>query len=502
MLRAASLSDGAAERVNGMAEPATPATPKAFISYSWTSPTHQAWVIQLATRLRQDGVETILDKWHLQPGHDAIAFMERMVIDPEVRKVLLICDARYTEKANGRSGGVGTESQIISPEIYSKAAQDKFVAVISQVDEEGRPYLPVFYKGRVYIDLSDEERFEPQYEELLRWALDRPSLVASPVGSVPVHISSDQVAQPASASSFLRAKKAVEDGSPAAGGLIRSFSDLLPETLEAFRMPPDPRKADRDEDVISAIANARPVVKQLGELATSVARYDHAARQGDLLLDCLEHFAQKMYRPENVNSWNDWDYDNYKFSANEAFLVVLSAFIKEGRFDLLKSAFDRVYLVRGDSESGLKANGFSVFSQRLKSLEGRKARLRLNRLSLHADMLKEAYENHKPGFTDLMQADFVAFIRGWINLPADEWPDWWPTTLVFAAHRYHSFDVFARAESKEFAKRLLPVFHLNTTDELKSALTSLSNNHHLPRFDYHSIGVRNLANVDNIAKRA
>ncbi len=64
--------------------------PKAFISYSWSSPQHEQWVISLATELRASGVDAILDKWDLKEGHDAVAFMETMVTDPEVTKVILV----------------------------------------------------------------------------------------------------------------------------------------------------------------------------------------------------------------------------------------------------------------------------------------------------------------------------------------------------------------------------------------------------------------------------
>ena len=96
----------------------TEANPKLFISYSWTSPAHEQWVLNLATELRESGVDVILDKWDLKEGHDAHAFMEKMVADQAIKKVALICDQLYSEKANGRSGGVGIEAQIISPEIY------------------------------------------------------------------------------------------------------------------------------------------------------------------------------------------------------------------------------------------------------------------------------------------------------------------------------------------------------------------------------------------------
>ena len=58
--------------------------PKAFVSYSWTSPQHEDFVIGLAERLVSDGVEIILYKWDLKEGHDKYVFMEQMVTGPDV----------------------------------------------------------------------------------------------------------------------------------------------------------------------------------------------------------------------------------------------------------------------------------------------------------------------------------------------------------------------------------------------------------------------------------
>ena len=66
--------------------------PKLFISYSWSSPTHEQWVLYLASELRESGVYVILDKWDLKEGYDAVAFMEKMVTDPEIKKVVIISD--------------------------------------------------------------------------------------------------------------------------------------------------------------------------------------------------------------------------------------------------------------------------------------------------------------------------------------------------------------------------------------------------------------------------
>ncbi len=40
-------------------------TPTVFVSYSHDGEDHSNWVLQLATRLRSNGVDVILDKWNL-----------------------------------------------------------------------------------------------------------------------------------------------------------------------------------------------------------------------------------------------------------------------------------------------------------------------------------------------------------------------------------------------------------------------------------------------------
>ena len=72
--------------------------PKLFISYCWSSPEHEDWVLRLGTELRENGVDVILDKWDLKEGNDANAFMEKMVADEEIKKVILVIDEQYSDR--------------------------------------------------------------------------------------------------------------------------------------------------------------------------------------------------------------------------------------------------------------------------------------------------------------------------------------------------------------------------------------------------------------------
>jgi len=76
--------------------------PKAFISYRWTSPGHQATVVQWAERLVDDGVEIPLDLYDLKEGQDKFVCMEKMVADPSVTHLLVFSDKAYAEKADAR----------------------------------------------------------------------------------------------------------------------------------------------------------------------------------------------------------------------------------------------------------------------------------------------------------------------------------------------------------------------------------------------------------------
>ena len=125
-------------------------TPRVFISYSWTSTKFQQQVKELAERLVHDGVDVVLDIWDLKDGQDKFHFMEQCVTDPQIDRVLIICDSGYVEIGDARKGGVGDETAIISPEIYGNAEQEKFIPVIMEYNQDGKPFIPAYLKGRMY----------------------------------------------------------------------------------------------------------------------------------------------------------------------------------------------------------------------------------------------------------------------------------------------------------------------------------------------------------------
>lgn len=147
--------------------------PKVFISYSWSSETHKQWVLELAEKLvAKSGVDVILDRWHGVVGHDRFQFMEESIKVAD--KVLVICDKTYCEKANGRHGGVGTETLIITPDVYKDTKQEKFIP-ISLEEENGEYLLPDFFKSRFALSMKLGD-LDKSYKELERLIWEEPLL--------------------------------------------------------------------------------------------------------------------------------------------------------------------------------------------------------------------------------------------------------------------------------------------------------------------------------------
>jgi hypothetical protein len=155
-------------------------TPKVFISYSHDSQEHKKWVLDLATRLRNSGVDAIIDQWELRPGDDLPHFMETHLADSDY--VVMVCTDKYVEKANSGKGGVGYEKMIITADLLSSIDSNKVVPVIRQF---GTFKVPTFLKTKLFIDFSKNDDFEFNYDELVRTFHGAPLFKKPEIGNNP-----------------------------------------------------------------------------------------------------------------------------------------------------------------------------------------------------------------------------------------------------------------------------------------------------------------------------
>jgi hypothetical protein len=172
------LADSALDTEDGVDEHEAP--PRAFVSYSWDTPEHKEWVLKFATRLQTEGVEVVLDRWHLRRGADRTSFMEKSIAESDY--VILICTPKYAERANERKGGVGYEALIITGELAERVDSEKFIPVLREGEFESS--APRWIKSRLGVDLRGEPYRHDEYEDLLR-TLHHELIGPPPIGPKP-----------------------------------------------------------------------------------------------------------------------------------------------------------------------------------------------------------------------------------------------------------------------------------------------------------------------------
>lgn len=469
--------------------------PKLFISYSWSSPDHEAWVLSFAEELVSQGVRVILDKWDLQPGHDANAFMESMVTDPEVMKVIIICDEKYVQKSNHRSGGAGIEAQIITPELYAKKDQDKFVAVVRERDSNGRPCVPAYYAGRIYIDLSDPAIYAAEFERLLRWLWDKPLFVRPDLGKRPSFLAEDDAKiKIASAVPFRRAFDAIKSNHINAVAATVEYFDTIVIGMEEFRI--SSKGTLFDDLIVEKIGEFTPYRNEMIELLIAITQYQVTSEMIEAVHRFFERLLPLLHRTEAITSWNESDFDNFRFIIHELFLYCIGCFIKFEKFDAANYFIENEYY-------GLQYSGsdpmrsYIAFREHMKSLVYRNERLNLRRLSVRADMLVERNKGTGIDFKYLMMADFVLYLR---SQNKDMRRMWWPETLLYTERFGGPFEIFARAKSQRYFQRIKALLGVHDKAELGLVLNEIENDRNrIPRWDFESIEPRRLIGFDAIA---
>lgn len=447
---------------------ATTEHPKVFISYSWTNVEHEQFVLDLATALRNHGVDAILDKWDLKPGQDKYVFMESMVVDNDVLKVLVLCDRKYQEKANARAGGVGTESQIISQELYGKVKQTKFIPVVCQFDDEGQPCLPVFMKGLIYIDVSTEERHGEGLDQLLRLIYEQPFHQKPKLGGAPAFVSNGGTSYVKELGAAIRS---IQEGKPNRQGLETLFIKGVLAELDKLYVTPDGN--NYHEGVYQAITSTKGLRDQVSDYVEAVAAFsgDDPSSVG-LFMKLMEGTGARFGPPMTSGTYYPGWTDLYSFFALEALMLQTAALLRHERWKSLRRLLNATYIVRGNQGEMTTASFVSFDSQLVSLDEHRNRALNLNRASVSADLLKERCSPEKTTFNEVMEADVFLALKALISGgdSTQGWSQYWaPRTAVYASYG-NKLPVFLRASDEVIRSGIHTAIGVRSGAELRTRI--------------------------------
>lgn len=438
--------------------------PKVFISYSWTDQTHQELVKHWADRLIADGVDVILDVYDLKEGDDKYAFMETMVTDPDVTHVLVICDRSYAEKANARKAGVGTESQIISGEVYEKVKQSKFIPIVCEFGDDGEAILPAFMKSRMWINFSSSEAENENWEQLVRLLYGKPQYVKPKKGKAPTFITSDTPIPTSEAyAKFNSLKQAVLQDKK---GLKHYRSDFVESCIsyaDDLRVRERPEVESIGEKILEDCGKLKAVRDHLCDWVLLESEISDEGDFSESLIDVLEKLRGLKSRPPEINRWNDSWFEAHSVFVYETFLYIVAALLKSGAYGALNEVFTSHYLMPSSDRYGQsnfeRFDCFYGYSDALQSvLAPEDQRL----YAPAAELIKRQADRKDIPFSEIRQAELLILLMAFIT-PETRW---YPGTLHYSSYG-NGYPFFIRAaQHKNFCK-LAKITGISNANELR-----------------------------------
>lgn len=440
--------------------------PKIFISYSWTSGDR---VIELARRLVGDGVEVVLDKWDLKEGQDKYAFMERSVTDSTIDKVLMICDKSYAEKANERKGGVGDETMVISPDVYAKSTETKYVPVIFERDENGNAYTPAYLKSRIYIDLcGDNINYEKEYEKLLRNLHEKPENSKPALGKMPEWLN-DETADFSGVRNLLKQAQAYDGKNKSKiDFVIRKFNKEFITTLVALAPA---LGTDFDDKLLSQIAAAKPLRDLFIDYVETLI--SNELDSGTILGDFFEQAYNGTYVIVERSSYSDAEFEFSRFMIWELFICSTATLLHYEYYIALNTLLHRTYFLRENPVSdNTHPYTFIQFRPTLRYIDEviKPKSDEPRRLTMAGDILVKRERAPLITKQSLVNADIVLYQLSCVYDYSDSQSHWYwfPILYVFSGTRYYIQSIWSKMVSRRYCQKLFPLFGVNEIEQLKT----------------------------------
>ena len=297
------------------------------------------------------------------------------------------------------------------------------------------------------------------------------------------------------ASIFSSMKDSIEKEKKSYKRLVKSYLSKFLESIESFRITETSEEID--ERVVESINDYKPYRDQFTELVELLCDYGlvHSCRYE--LFSFFENSLALNEASSSMNSYNEMWFDNVKYMNQELYLYFITILIKSSEFDEIEFFLTEKYFTR--SIRGQKIKDFTEFNSYISVLdERRKNRLKLNRISITADMLHDSANVKGISFDSLMQTDFILCIRSILNLN-DYYSRWFPRTLVYKS-RWDSeaFELFLRAESKSHFEIVKKLLLIKSKAELVEKLSAADKAYNLQnwRFDYDIIPFESYLNLE------
>lgn len=440
-------------------------TPKVFISYAWGSKEYQDKVLAFVSQLRGDGVDTVYDKFDLTEGNDTYAFMENCVRDKSITNVLMLLDPIYAKKADEHSGGVGTETQIISAKVYQETTQDKFIPVIMERDEYGNVCKPIYLQGRLHFDLSMPEEYDDTYKRLVKTLYGEEIYIKPELGKKPSWVEKPIAFSTKSVVIYDSLRKMQNDKIRRESFVI--FLDEISGRIISFlqQYQESNLKNEKYDEIYSS---TEPIKTDFLLLISNSSYIDDNYKA---VMNFFEDIINVL--PTNFSIGKEI----VRVFIHELFLYTIAYFIKNKNYSVVGDILGKTYFNQRQYTNGTSADGFNIFYSESCHINFDKAVCERDDEKYYSGTAKYWISNINTEFCTKIQfvlADLICFNysvygRDYIS----EWL-WFPITYIYE-NTYNSSigGIAKRMISREYLQEILPLFGYDKVDDFIAKFKSV-----------------------------
>lgn len=244
-------------------------------------------------------------------------------------------------------------------------------------------------------------------------------------------------------------------------------------------LTPKLRREERDQwddQLVRAIQQTLPFVTDFARVAHEAAAHDSQEATLGLFRGFAALFSQYNLPPGFSGGFFEAQFDLAKFVGHELMVTLVSALIEERRWGLVAGLCRETVMIpnvghRFHTETPVT---YVYASEYLKLLDYRNERLKLSRLSLHADILKERHEAGNLGelspWRRFQDGDVFLFLRSVFEQPQEDLLNVWRPWTAVLLHGSPGFLI--EATQREKAEQLLKPLGATSLDDLRGRLKS------------------------------
>jgi hypothetical protein len=227
-----------------------------------------------------------------------------------------------------------------------------------------------------------------------------------------------------------------------------------------------------DKDFVTAIEGTLELNIQFSRVAEAAAEMQNF-QSARILCTQFERILKGYYLPRGVGGhYGNHSFDFHKFLRQELFVTMIVPLLRYERWEMIQSLLGIKLMFENHPDERQNLVPYHTLSTFLFILDYRNSRLQSNRVSLHADLLKERHSQGALGeqvpFEDFMEADLFLHLQS-APKAQDSRKLWWPWSSLYS-HGAPKF--LSRAIEAEYALNLLGVLVLPNYEQLKSAVVS------------------------------